>query len=194
MDDFALQQELEALAGNAWNPPESSDISAQPQEPIATTIQRWSTLFSLSPDDATDRIISHRNNLTRPRISDDHWESIKPDKEPQGYDREAYEYFLSLQIRIANLPGLVPSADDEASQSLTYLVELSGPLSTVAAVQEAAGMAQPPEKVSGWSVEEGRGVELCIVSSEGKNAILRWASGEGGGFEPTVLANPKSMR
>lgn len=190
MDDLTLQSELEALAGNAWNPSPTPD---HPSEPMSTTIQRWSTLFNLSPSDAVDRIVSHRNNLTRPRIPPDHWATIRTQKEAQGYDREAYEYELELQKRKANLPSLVPSADDEASRGITYLVELSGPLGTVEAVQRAAGMAERPEKVSGSSVEEGREVELCVVSSEGKNAVLHWASGDGGGFEPTILANPRSL-
>lgn len=42
-------------------------------------------------------------------------------------------------------------------------------------------------------MEEERSVEMCIVDSEGKRNVLRWATGEGGGFEPTILMNPKSM-
>jgi hypothetical protein len=43
-------------------------------------------------------------------------------------------------------------------------------------------------------VEERREVEMCIVGSKEKRAILMWAAEQGGGFEPTILVNPKSMQ
>lgn len=188
-DDLALQQELEALAGNAWNPDDSSN-DCQP-EPIGDTIKRWHTLFNLSNDDAIDRIMEHRNNLTRPRILDDHWDAIRPSKEAEGYDREAYEYELGLQKKKAQLPDLLPASTE--SGGLTYLVELSSPLGSLEAVQKAAGLNSVPERVEGWSVEDGRPIEMCVVSSEAKTKILTWASTIAGGFEPTILVNPKSM-
>jgi len=192
MDDLALQQELEALAGNAYNPPSTSN-STTAAEPISTTMSRWHTLFNLSSDDAIDRIMEHRNNLTRPRISDDHWEAIRSSKEAEGYDREAYEYELGLRKKKAMLPSLLP-ASEEVGSGLSYLVELGGPLSSLEAVQEAAGLETTPERVEGWSVEDARPIEMCIVSSEAKRAILKWASKTAGGFEPTILVNPKSMQ
>lgn len=191
MEDHLLQQELESLAGNAYNPnvPETDS----PSEPISTTLTRWTKLFNLSNDDAVDRIMEHRNNLTRTRISDEHWEAIRIDKESQGYDREAYEYELDLQKRKANLVNMLP-ADEEAQSRMSFLVELSGPLESVEAVKTAAEMQEPPPTVSGWSVEGRREVEMCIVGSKEKQAILRWAAEERGGFEPTILVNPKSMQ
>ena len=61
-------------------------------------------------------------------------------------------------------------------------------------MQKAAKMANPPEVVGGWSVEGKRPVEMCIVGLDEKQAILLWATEEGGGYEPTILVNPKSMR
>jgi hypothetical protein len=191
MDDLALQNELEALAGNAYNPNLPED--GTPPEPISTTIARWNTLFKIPGDDAVDVIMEHRNNLTRTRISDEHWEAVRTSKEPQGYDREAYEYELDLQKRKANIGNAVP-VDEEVESRVTYLVELSGPLENLEVMQKAAGLEKAPPAVDGWSVEEGRSVKMCIVGNKEKRAILQWAAEQGGGFEPTILVNPKSMQ
>lgn len=191
MDESAFQAELEALAGNAYNPNLPEDDT--PPEPISTTIARWNKLFKIPGDDAIDRIMEHRNNLTRMRISDEHWEAVRTAKESQGYDREAYEYELDLQKRKANIGNLVP-VDEEAESSVTFLVELSGPLESLEVMQRAAGLDKAPKTVDGWSVEERREVEMCVVGSKEKRAILQWAAEQGGGFEPTILVNPKSMQ
>jgi len=192
MNDFTLQQELEALAGNAFNP-DDSNTGAYP-EPIATTMARWRKLFNLSEDEVIDRIMENRNNLTRTRISDAHWDTVRSEKEAEGFDREAYEYNLDLQKKRALLPELVPGAGDEAKgSSVTYLIELSGPLDTPAKVQAAAHLPTLPSEVSGQSVEEGRPVRLCCVDGDAKAALLQWASREGGGFEPTILVDPRSL-
>jgi hypothetical protein len=187
MDDYTFQQELEALAGNAYNP----DLDHDTVEPMSTTISRWQTLFGLTQDEAVERIQIHRNNLIRPRISDAHWESIEAEKSAMGYDREAYEYELELQKRKAALPNLLPASNDS---TVTYLVELTGPLDSPEKVQQAAGMASPPQIVAGQSVEDKRAVWLCYIDGAAKTSLLRWAAEEGKGFEPTVLVNPKSLR
>ncbi|GAB7330366.1 hypothetical protein MBLNU13_g01992t1 [Cladosporium sp. NU13] len=191
MDDLTLQSELEALAGNAYNPNLAED--GTPPEPISTTIARWNNLFKISGDAAVDVIMKHRNNLTRTRVSDDHWEAVRTGKESQGYDREAYEYELELQKRKANMGNIVP-VDDEAVGRVTYLVELSGPLESLEFMQKAAGPETTPPTVDGWSVEGRRNVQMCILGNKEKRAILQWAAEQGGGFEPTILVNPKSIQ
>ena len=185
MDEYELQQELEALAGNAYN-----DTDVRP-EPIKDTISRWCKLFNLSNDDAINRVQEHRSNLTRTRVSDEHWELLRSEKEPQGYDREAYEYELELQMKKAALPDLLPAAEDS---SVTYLVEMKGPLDDPEKVQRAARMEYEPSVVSGRSLEQGHPVWLCCIDGAAKNALLRWAADGGGGLEPTILVNPKSLQ
>lgn len=192
MDGYELQQELEALAGNAYNPNYEDENTKH--EPISATMSRWQGLFGLSADDAVERIMDHRNDLTRSRVSDDHWSTIKHEKEALGYDREAYEYEIGLQKKKATLPDLVPTADEESDSTITYLVELTGPLDAVDKVRTAANMDTMPPLVSGTSAEDGRAVSLCCVDGKGKVAILNWASNEGGGFEPTILVDPRSLR
>lgn len=190
MDEFTLQEELEALAGNA---PNSVHEQVSELEPIKDTVARWQKLFSLPQDTAVDLIIDHRNNLTRTRISDELWETVRLEKESQGYDREAYEYEIDLHKKNALLPSLVPTQADFQS-SIAYLVELSGALESAERVQHAAKMASLPSVVNGESVEDGRPVSLCCVDGSAKNEILKWAASEGGGFEPTILVDPRSMR
>lgn len=197
MDDYILQEELEAMARNAFNTPtkispsnDSPTIPAE-TEPIIATASRWRNLFNLPQDEAIESIISHRNNLTRTRISDEHWEILRSEKEAEGYDREAYEYGLELQKKKAALPNLLPSAEDA---SVIYLVELTGLLDSAEKVQEVAGMKYPAIVVNGSSVEDERSVSLCCVDAKAKAAILQWASDEGGGFEPTILVDPRSLR
>ncbi|SMY20974.1 unnamed protein product [Zymoseptoria tritici ST99CH_1A5] len=184
MDDYSLQQELEALAGNAFNPPPRDGVSKP--EPIRNTAARWRKLFLIPEDDVIETIMTHRSNLTRTRISDDHWEAIRAEMEAQGYDREAYEYELDLQKRKAVLPT-TSSSGNASNDCVYYLVELSGPLDTAEKVQRAAKMTEPPAVVRGESVEDDREVELCCINGVARAEILRRASLEGGGWEPTIL-------
>ncbi|KAF7188242.1 hypothetical protein HII31_10527 [Pseudocercospora fuligena] len=192
MDDYELQQELEALAGNAYNPNDQDENTKQ--EPISTTISRWQRLFGLSADDAVDRIMDHRHDLTKSRVSDDHWSTVQDEKEASGYDREAYEYEIGLQKKKATLPDLVTTANEASDSTIKYLVELTGPLDTVDKVRTAANMDTMPPLVSGTSAEDGRAVSLCCIDAKDKAAILHWASTESGGFEPTILVDPRSLR
>lgn len=191
MDDLTIQQELEALAGNALIPVQG-DSDSQP-EPMKFTIARWQKLFNLSQDTAVESIMEHRSNLTRTRVSDTLWETIRSEKESQDYDREAYEYELDLQKRKAALSDTLPTGDGSQS-TITYLVELSGALDSAERIQYAAKLDTLPPVVNGESVEDGRPVSLCCVDSTSKAQILQWASTEGGGFEPTILVDPRSLR
>ena len=187
MDDYALQAELEAMADNV-SITEARDDKPTGSEPMSATMARWQRLFNLSPDTAVDRIMDHRQDLTRMRVSDEHWETVRSDEEAQGHDRESYEYDLELQKKRALLPDAVPAVEG----TVTYLVELDGPLSSPETVREAGDLDSVPIEVAGRSVEEGRGVRLCCIDGKAKAAILRWAS-EHGGYEPIILVDPRSL-
>lgn len=64
---------------NAFNPDDPSRDANK--EPISTTISRWGRLFGLSGDDAIDRIMDHRNDLTRHRVLDAHWDRAHIEQE-----------------------------------------------------------------------------------------------------------------
>ena len=192
MDDYALQQELEALAGNAFDP--DGTVDGQPQEPISKTMSRWQKLFGLGSDDAIERIQEHRNNLSRIRVSQQHWETVRAVEEARGYDRETYEYELETRSKyVVPAANAVPSSNGPGGR-LTYLVEMSGLLDSVEKVQTAAGIDASPSVVDGHSVEDSRAVSLCCVDAAGRAAILRWAVEHGHGFVPNILVDPRSMR
>ena len=90
--------------------------------------------------------------------------------------------------------GNTVPVDDEAESRVTYLVELSGPLEALEVMQKAAGLETALRTVYGWSVEERRSLQMCIVGNKEKRAILQWAVEQGVGFEPTILVNPKPIR
>ncbi|KAK3677552.1 hypothetical protein LTR78_002402 [Recurvomyces mirabilis] len=175
MDDYALQSELEAMAGNAGM--SMTNDEGQTAEGIGKTMARWQKLFKLEPDDAVERIMEHRQDLTRMRMSDDHWETVRNEAESHGHDRESYEYELELQKKRALLPDLMSVAGGPADDRMTYLVELSGPLATRSDVQRAAGLEHEPALVKGRNVEDERRVYLCCIDGKAKMAILTWATG-----------------
>lgn len=69
------------------------DASKNPDnESFEETIKRYQGLFHYSYAEARDLAMRHRAHLTRQRISDAHWQNVKAEKEPEGYDKETYEY------------------------------------------------------------------------------------------------------
>jgi hypothetical protein len=194
MDDFQWQAELEAMASNALIPDDRSNDKRP--ESIGTSMARWQKLFGLTPDEAVERIMQHRQNLTRTRVSTEHWEVVRNDKEAQGHDCESYEYEIELQKKQALLADVVPGIAGSGPEDdpITYLVELAGPLTSAEMIQSVAGLTEPPTLKTGRSVEEERVVQLCCIDGKTRTTLLRWASERGGGFEPIILVDPRSIR
>ncbi|KAI9872561.1 MAG: hypothetical protein M1830_001479 [Pleopsidium flavum] len=49
------------------------------------TIQRWQQLFGCSSrPEAVELLERHRNDLTRTRVSDEHWDIVRTEKEAEG--------------------------------------------------------------------------------------------------------------
>lgn len=186
MDDYELQQALEAMAGAAMPP---KDFEA---EGLDETAERWQRVFDFSQDEAIDRIVQHRNDFSRATLSDEHWELIRAEKEAAGLDREASEYELNLERQKASLANTLPVQD--STSKVEYLVELKGPLVSIAVLQQAAGLDREPKTVTGRSTETWEPVKLCCIDANAKARLLQWASTEGRGYEPTILVNPKSLR
>lgn len=179
------------MAGNVTA---ASDPSADTTtEPIGSTMARWQRLFGLGADDAVERIQEHRQDLTRLRITDEHWEAVRTDMERQGYDEESYECSLQLERKAAVLQSAAAAPQDEQTDPLSYLLELSGPFSSAARVQQIANLQQRPRERSGRSLEDGREVRLCCIDARTKAAVLQWARNEGRGYEPTILVDPRSI-
>lgn len=76
-----LSGELERIALNA------TDLTVDNADATSTdTIDRWQKLFNFTEEEARDHISSHRSNISRTRISDEHWQLVCDEKE--GHDKE----------------------------------------------------------------------------------------------------------
>jgi hypothetical protein len=84
-DSALLELERMALAAS------SSDALESESFPTDVQMARWQKLFGYTRREAFDLIKAHRADLTRTRISDEHWELVREEQEGRGGDRETYE-------------------------------------------------------------------------------------------------------
>ena len=105
MDAF---EELEKMALNASGSGLTTASTVSEEAPSPAQVSRWQKLFGYSYSDAIDYLQEYRTDLTRPRVSDDHWDLVRVDKEAAGYDREAYEYECQITGKVGkwNLAAL----------------------------------------------------------------------------------------
>lgn len=80
-------EELERMAQAA----SASDAQASKDFPTDEQIGRWQKLFNYTRREAFNLIKAQRSDLTRSRITDEHWELVREEKEGMGHDRETYE-------------------------------------------------------------------------------------------------------
>lgn len=164
-------------------------------EPDNETIKRWERLFHYSSTEAAERIKRHRNNLSRVNVSYEHWEIVRAEKEAEGYDREAYEYALTLASKLAapSSPPVATAAADpsESQKGSKFILELEGPLNTANKVQEVGGLASTPSVFSGVD-DSGEESFFCHVNSEEKQAILKGLSNFD--FRPTFIRMSKAEK
>ena len=106
--------------------------------------------------------------VTRERISDDHWDLIKDEKEAAGHDRESYEHSLQLKSVFASQSASVPHPDG----GFMLLFRLGGLLSSPEKVQEVAGLDEPPVAQEGQS-ERGP-VKFVMVDEAAKKRLEAW--------------------
>lgn len=106
--------------------------------------------------------------MTRERISDDHWNLIKEEKETAGHDRESYEHSLQLKDVFRSQSASVPHPDG----GLVLLFRLGGLLNSPQKVQDVAGLDEPPVEQEGWS-ERGP-VKFVVVDEVAKKKLEDW--------------------
>ena len=170
MDPF---KELERMAINA-----TSDSQLDEDGPCVDDIERWQHLFSYAYDEAKEKIEKHRSNLARERISEDLWALLRP--QFNGYNREAYEYNLTLMHSDRKSPYNLIS-ETHAS----FLFKMEGPLEQVNVIWEALGSGSAPEFKHGWG-EDGE-ANFCRVNGAGKAAVERWLSQRKKNYKPTFV-------
>ena len=99
LPDMDLFEELESMAVN-----KADDYDAE-FEPSEDEIQRWQTLFAYSYSEAVEQIKNQKSDYSRYRVSTDHWDLVKSEKEAQGYSRDAYEHWIQMGGQSASFHG-----------------------------------------------------------------------------------------
>ncbi|KAF2093779.1 hypothetical protein NA57DRAFT_47373, partial [Rhizodiscina lignyota] len=133
--------------------------------------------------EAASRIKEHRSNINRPRISDEHWDMIRSRKTLIGHDKESYEYSIHhRQITARLLPESTPSKSE-------YLLKLEGPLSSVAAVREAAGFDNDPP-IFKANDDTGDDATFVVVNGTAKDSISEQLKP----FQITFIRNAKAYK
>ncbi|WEW57119.1 hypothetical protein PRK78_002579 [Emydomyces testavorans] len=177
--------ELEAMAQNAMDIPNIEDVERDVPD---DTVNRWQTLFGYAPDEASESIKRHRTNLTRPRVSDQHWALVREAKEAEGHDRESYEY--SMTINQVHPASWAKSTEPTLSKSM-FLLKLEGLLHTPEKIQEAAHLATPPQIHEGWD-EDGHSMRFVILDAAA--AVHLKTKFDGRAFQPTLFVLSKAEK
>ncbi|ORY12721.1 hypothetical protein BCR34DRAFT_563278 [Clohesyomyces aquaticus] len=143
-----------------------TDALKAADRPTTDEINRWMRLFKYDPIQAIDAISEQRQDLARDRISDDHWELVKDEKEAMGYDRETYEHSLRLGDILKSQSMTIPNEDGAD----VFIFQLGGLLDSALQVQQVAGLEELPKVVRGIG-SEGRGVRFCSVTKDAQKKI-----------------------
>lgn len=181
-----LVAELERMAVSAVD-----DDSAE-FEPSEDEIQRWQSLFAYSSE-AVEQIKNQKGDYSRRRVSDDHWELVKTEKEAQGFSRDAYDHGMKMGGQSAYSHEQRKHVDTPASQSNpSYLVLLEGILNTPKSIQEAANLPEPIHTVQAAS--ETRDAVFCEIDGKIKQSIENWLSQQNFTFRPTFIRISKAKK
>ncbi|KAI1429833.1 hypothetical protein F5Y12DRAFT_709836 [Xylaria sp. FL1777] len=153
--------------------------SEQPDEPDHNDIKRWQLLFGLSYSKAFQEIQDHRSDLSRPRVSESHWEIVRAEKEAQGFNKEAYEY--SGTFRVPRISTIQATAHNQ-----NYLLKFEGPIDTVEVVKMASQLKQDPPVYYGTD-DDDKPAAFCKVDMAARNSILAYLSHNESRFQPTFI-------
>lgn len=182
-----LFDELERMALNSA--PNSGAEATDKIDADEATIRRWKRLFLYSRADAVEAIEQWRGDLSRTRVSDEHWDLVRTKKSAEGYDREAYDHELEIGGRRRLAKAVCETQSDVAltlaQARAIYLLKLQGPLDTVHTVQAAAKLAKLPAVVEGTG-DDGD-ASFCRVNGRAKQTILNWLSAQNTSFRPTFV-------
>lgn len=188
MDIF---EELESMAVNAAD---DCDVESEPSE---AEIQRWQTLFAYSYSEAVEQIKNQKSDYSRYRVSNDHWDLVRSQKEAQGYSRDAYEHWIKTRCQSAFASHGAPKHIDTSSSSSqahsSYLILLEGILSTPKSIQDAANLSETPPTVQAAS--ETRAAIFCKIDGKTKQSIQSWLlQQQNPAFKPTFVRLSKAKK
>ncbi|ERF74571.1 hypothetical protein EPUS_00701 [Endocarpon pusillum Z07020] len=173
--------ELEYMATNVVD-----ELNAESEHDIQS-IARWQRLFAYTHAEAAAHIMDYRGNLSRTRVSDEHWDIVRAEKVAEGYDREAYEYSIGLR----KFKRLFTTITADSQKPSTYLVKLEGSLASAAEIQRATGMTSAPTLIRGIG-DAGDEANFVRVDGTAKKAILDSLAGTT--FQPTFIRISKAEK
>jgi hypothetical protein len=164
--DTDLLDELNRLAGNA-------ELLQSSPTPDKSEIERWMNLFSYTDKEASSLLAMQMTDVTRDRLSDEHWSLISSDVEAAGHSRLSWEHLLGMKELIkANSTTFYDVEDGKRYTVLRML----GWLSDEGKVRDILGKEK--EEVE---TERVRGVDMwhqvVYVDDEGLKKIEEFIDG-----------------
>ena len=119
-------------------------LSRQVREPTPEDIRRWERLFCLH--DTRSAILEFRNSPQPTIVDDDHWRDVREKREPEGHDRESYEYSLTDGLHVPKTASVTRSLNRRPPRGtfLLRLMRTCKPIATPEDVQRTAGLTEPP--------------------------------------------------
>ncbi|KAM0553247.1 hypothetical protein ACHAPJ_007536 [Fusarium lateritium] len=135
------------------------------------TILQWQTLFGYSFSEARLRIKEHRDNPPEIPISDDHWCMVRDQMMARGFDREAYEYSCNTGMFQTSQKQDITPKQKRKLRASTFLMKLNGPLNSVKAVVEAAGLLSSTGEVITATDSTGQVSSFYEINGINKMAI-----------------------
>lgn len=174
----------------AVNASDECDVDFEPSE---EEISRWQTLFAYLYSEAKDHIKNQRSDYSRYRVSNDHWDLVRSQKEAQGYSREAYEHWIKKGGQSTSSHSGPKSIDSSLSRvESSYLILLEGILSTPKSIQDAAKLSEPPRAVQAAS--ETQDAVFCSIDGNTKQSIENWLSQQKPTFRSTFVRLSKAKK
>jgi hypothetical protein len=134
-------------------------------------IARWISMFGYDRERAMEKIQEHRNEFSRRRLPDEHWELIRSAETARGHDKESYEYSLHLQSMKNGISRSQDSAHKTPEKRL-FLLKLDGPLGTPDIVRKVAKLNEIPRALPTTTDSESNGT-FIIVNGATKDVILQ---------------------
>lgn len=182
-----LFEELESMAVNAE---EDSNLEFEPSE---EEIARRQTLFAYPYSEAVEQIRNQRDDYSRFRVTNDHWDLVRLQKEAQGYSWDAYEHWIKTGSQSALPPKESKPIDALVSRvESSYLILPEGILNTPRSIQDAANLSEPPRSVQAAS-DTGDAV-FCSINGHMKQSIEIWLSQQRSSFRPTFVRLSKAKK
>ncbi|KAI1036351.1 hypothetical protein LB503_003441 [Fusarium chuoi] len=184
-----LLDELEAMAQAA--------SAFQDDDILESTITRWQKLFGYSSAMAERKITEHRNDPLRFTVSEDHWAVVRDRMEAEGHDRESYEHSYSPNSHDRVIKSQEMSMKQKRRlRAATFLIKLEGPLNSVQAVVQAAGLWCPSStEVLAATDLSGRPCSFFKINGMDKLAIEEWLKEYPHlGFQPTIIKDPYAQK